>query len=138
MLLTATFKTLAVELPYPLEGRPSNWPDKIRLGMQDFFRSDHYYFWDADPSLPAVFITDTSNFRGHMRQCYHQSCDDINHVTSDMITFLARTTDSIVKVATKMTNEKCQMKKVGMVIVVIILNGIQMTVIYPALPLQMY
>ena len=138
MLLTATFKTLAVELP--LQGRPSNWPDNIRLGMRDFFRSDHYNFWNADPSLPAVFITDTANFRGYMRQCYHQSCDDINHVTSDMITFLARTTDSIVKVAINMTNEKCQMKKVGMVIVVIILhvNRIQMTVICPALPLKMH
>ena len=115
-----TFKTLPVELPYPMEGRPSNWPDNIRLGMQDFFRSDHYNFWNADPSLPAVFITDTANFRGYMRQCYHQSCDNICHVTWDMITFLARTTDSIVKVATNMTNEKCQMKKIGMVTVVVI------------------
>ena len=121
-----------MELPYPLEGRPSNWPEIIiQGGVRHFFRSDHYNFWNADPSLPAVFITDTAEFRGHMRQCYHQSCDDINHVTSDMITFLARTTDSIVKVATNMTNEKCQMKKVGMVIVVIILNRIQMAVIYP-------
>ena len=136
MLLIATFKTLAVELPYPLEGRPSNWLEHIRQGVQDFFRSDHYNFWNAEPSLPAVFVTDTADFRGHMRQCYHESCDDINHVTSDMFTFLARTTDSIVKVATNMTNEKCQMKKVGMVIVVIILhvNRIQIKVICPALP----
>ena len=122
MSLIATFKTLAVELPYPMEGRPSNWPEIILRGVRDFFRSDHYNFWNTDPSLPAAFVTDTADFRGHMRQCYHESCDDINHVTSDMITFLARTTDSIVKVPINMTKEKCQMKKVGMVIVVIILH----------------
>ena len=84
----------------------------------------------------VVFVTDTANFQGHMRECYHESCDDISHVTSDMITFLARTTDSVVKVATNMTNEKCQMKKVGMAIVVIILhvNRINMVEIHPALP----
>ena len=84
--------------------------------MSDLFRSDHYRFWNANPSLPAVFITDTANFRGYMKQCYHQSCDDVNHVTPDMMTFLARTTESIVKVASEMTDEKCEMKKTGTVI----------------------
>ena len=84
--------------------------------MADFFRSDHYNFWNGEPSLPAVFMTDTANFRGYMRQCYHQSCDDMSQVTPDMITFLARTTDSVVKVASNMTNEKCEMKKTGMAI----------------------
>ena len=112
----ATFKSLAVEMPLPLKGRPSLWPPLYRQGLFDFFRSDHYRFWNAEPSLPAVFITDTADFRGYMKQCYHQSCDDMSRVTPDMITFLARTTDSIVKVATNMTNEKCEMKKTGMAI----------------------
>ena len=63
--------------------------------------------------MPAVFLTDTADFRGFMQQCYHEDCDDINHVTPMMMTFLGRTADSLVEVATNMTNEKCQMKKTG-------------------------
>ena len=100
-----------------LKGRPSLWPSQAQSGLSDFFRSDHYSFWDAEPSLPAIFITDTADFRGYMKQCYHQSCDDMSQLTPDMLTFLARTTDSVVKVASNMTNEKCEMKKTGMVIV---------------------
>ncbi|KAJ7381127.1 hypothetical protein OS493_004725 [Desmophyllum pertusum] len=73
--------------------------------MRDFFRSDHYRFWNADPSLPVVFLTDSANFRGFMKQCY------ISHVTPEMMTFLGRTTDSVVEVASNMTNEKCEMKQ---------------------------
>ncbi|KAL9979313.1 hypothetical protein ACROYT_G016961 [Oculina patagonica] len=105
-----TFKTIAIGIP-GMTGRPSNWPSNIRTSMRDFFRSDHYRFWDAEPSLPAVFVTDSANFRGFMQQCYHKDCDDINHVTPEMVTFMGRTTDSVVKVVTNMTNEKCQMKK---------------------------
>ena len=90
--------------------------------LKDFFRSDHYHFWNANPSLPAVFITDTANFRGYMKQCYHQSCDDINRVTPDMIAFLARTTESLVAVASNMTNEKCETKQAGMVLYLFVLN----------------
>ena len=120
--LTASFKSLAVKIPSPLEGRPERWPPNIRDDLKDFFRSDHFHFWNANPSLPAVFITDTANFRGYMKQCYHQSCDDINHVTPDMIAFLARTTESLVAVASKMTNEKCETKQAGMVLYLFVLN----------------
>lgn len=99
-----------------MEGRPSNWPQQVQSSLRDFFESDHYRFWDADPSLPTVFLTDTANFRGYMKQCYHQSCDDINHVTPDMMTFLARTTESLVAaVASNITNDKCEMKQAGRV-----------------------
>lgn len=50
-----------------------------RTPLEDFFRSDHYEFWNADPSLPTVFITDTADFGGFMKQCYHQSYDEISH-----------------------------------------------------------
>ncbi len=90
-----------------LSGRPSAWPASYRNAVQDFFRSDHYRFWDAEPSLPAVFLTDTANFRGFMQQYYHQQCDDISQVTQEMMTFLGRTVDSVVRVASNMTNEKC-------------------------------
>ncbi|KAL9979309.1 hypothetical protein ACROYT_G016957 [Oculina patagonica] len=107
----STFKTVEVAIPGALKGRPSNWRDYTWKSMRDYFRSDHYRFWDAEPSLPAVFITDSANFRGYMQQCYHKDCDDINHVTPEMVTFMGRTTDSVVEVVTNMTNEKCQMKK---------------------------
>lgn len=107
----ATFRSQAVEIPAPFVGRPSTWDPIYRAQMSDFFRSDHYPFWDADPSLPAVFLTDTAENRGFMEQCYHQSCDDFSHVTPDMITFLVKTTDSITKAVSRMTNETCKMKK---------------------------
>ena len=50
-----------------------------------------------------------------MQQCYHEDCDDIGHVTPEMVEFLGQTADSLVEVATNMTNEKCQMKKTGKV-----------------------
>ena len=112
LFLTAAFKTLAVNLP--LGGRPQSWPSVARRTLADFFRSDHFEFWNADPSLPAVFITDTADFRGFMKQCYHQSCDDISQVTPDMIAFLARTTESILNVASNLTSQKCEIKQAGM------------------------
>ena len=91
----------------PVPGRPSDWPDYYYNAVIDFLRSDHYRFWNAEPSLPAVFLTDTTDFRGYMQQCYHHHCDDISHVTPKMMKFLGRTADSLVGVARNMTNEKC-------------------------------
>ena len=115
ILFTANFTSYAVKLQKH-GGRPDTWPQNLQWELNDLFRSDHYRFWNADPSLPAILITDTADHRGYMKQCYHKSCDDMSHVTPDMMTFLARTTDSIVKVASNMTNEKCQVKKAGTVI----------------------
>ena len=110
MFSTETSK--AITLAIPFQGRPSGW-GIIRNMLGDFFRSDHYYFWDADPSLPAVFLTDTANFRGYMVQCYHKDCDDMSQVTPEMVMFLGRTSAKMVELATSMTNEACQMKKAG-------------------------
>ena len=112
---TDAFKTVELSI-LGISGRPSNWPVNIRISLRDIFRSDHYNFWNADPSLPAIFITDTADFRGFMQQCYHKDCDNINHVTPEMVTFMGRTTDSVVEVVTNMTNEKCQMKKTGKIL----------------------
>ena len=98
-----------------LSGRPKTWNKNIRTAFKIYFRSDHYRFWNAEPSLPAVLVTDSTNFRGYMQQCYHEECDDISHVTSEMMTFLGQTADSLVEVATNMTSEKCQMKRTGKV-----------------------
>ena len=110
--LTGTFRANAVSL---IPGRPSTWNPIYQSAVSNLFRSDHYRFWNAEPSLPAVFLTDSADFRGYMQQCYHKDCDDISHVTLEMVKFLGRTSDSLVKVATNMTNEKCQMKKTGKV-----------------------
>ena len=112
MFFTETFKSIAVSL---ISGRPSTWSQIYQSAVRDFFRSDHYRFWNAEPSLPAVLVTDSTNFRGYMQQCYHEECDDISHVTSEMMTFLGQTADSLVEVATNMTSEKCQMKRTGKV-----------------------
>ena len=112
---TETFKAIELAIPFPYSGRPSSWPENIQTSLGNFFRSDHYYFWDADPSLPAVFLTDSANFRGYMVQCYHKSCDDMSHVTPEMVMFLGRTSANMAELATSMTNETCQMKKTGRV-----------------------
>ena len=112
LFLTETFNAIDVTL---LSGRPKTWNKNIWTAYKNYFRSDHYRFWNADPSLPAVLVTDSSNYRGYMQQCYHENCDDISHVTSEMMTFLGQTAESLVEVATNMTNEKCQMKKTGKV-----------------------
>ena len=113
MFSTETSKAITLAIPALVSGRPSRWPQLIRNMLGDFFRSDHYYFWDADPSLPAVFLTDTANFRGYMVQCYHKDCDDMSQVTPEMVMFLGRTSAKMVELATSMTNEACQMKKAG-------------------------
>jgi len=113
---TETLKAIELAIPDRLGGRPSSWSQVFRSQLKDFFRSDHYYFWDADPSLPAVFLTDSANFRGYMQQCYHKGCDDMSQVTPEMMTFLGRTSANMAELATNMTNVKaCQMKKTGRV-----------------------
>ena len=101
------------DIALPFSGRPSELKDNIWQLMKDFLRSDHRRFWDNEPSLSALFLTDTANFRGFMTSCYHQSCDDISHVTEDMVEFLGRTTNALVQLASNMTGETCTMKKKG-------------------------
>ena len=118
MFSTEASKAIELAIPALVSGRPSRWPRLIRDALGDFFRSDHYYFWDADPSLPAVFLTDSANFRGYMVQCYHKDCDDMSQVTTEMLMFLGRTSAKMVELATSMTNEACQMKKAGRINIV--------------------
>ncbi|XP_022789200.1 uncharacterized protein LOC111328920 isoform X2 [Stylophora pistillata] len=106
------FLTIAMPIPNIFSsGRPEDWPEDAKKYMEDFFRSDHYHFWNAKPTLPAIFLTDSANFRGFMTKCYHNNCDNTNHVTPEMMMFLARTTDSVAKLVSNMTNEKCEMKR---------------------------
>ena len=109
LFLTETIKSITVSL---ISGRPSTWSQIYQNAVSDFFRSDHYRFWNADPSLPAVFLTDSGDFRGYMQQCYHEDCDDMSHVTSKRLEFLLKTAQSLVEVASSTTNEKCPGKVV--------------------------
>ena len=112
-VLSGTFNSIAVSL---ISGTPSSWNQEYLKAVYDFLLSDHYRFWNAEPSLPAVLLTDSAYLRGYMQQCYYEACDDISQVTLQMVKFLGQTADSVVEVATNMTNEKCQMKKTGKVI----------------------
>ena len=115
---TETSKTIELAIPGLVSGRPSSWPSLIRTKLANFFRSDHYRFWDANPSLPAVFLTDSADFRGYMVQCYQKDCDDMSQVTPEMMKFLGRTSANMAELATSLTNEACQMKKTGTVDIV--------------------
>lgn len=68
----------------------------IRNSFGNFFRSDHYNFWVDN--IPAIFLTDSANFRGDMISCYHHPCDDLDTMlTDDNLNFLGKTADSIAR-----------------------------------------
>ena len=69
-------------------------------------------FWNSVPSYPprsmsAIFLSDTADKRGYMKACYHQNCDDIDHVTLESLQFLAQTSEAIVKTANDWTELSC-------------------------------
>ncbi|KAB7506638.1 hypothetical protein Anas_00274 [Armadillidium nasatum] len=73
------------------ESRPNT---SINMENFDFFRSDHYRFWypsEETPSisLPALLLTDTAPYRGKMKQCYHEYCDNFETIKPN-IKFLAK------------------------------------------------
>ncbi|XP_023932179.1 uncharacterized protein LOC106161641 [Lingula anatina] len=61
---------------------------------RDLVRSDHLRFWLG--GLPAIWITDTANFRGSMRTCYHSPCDNRHLATEQSLDFLGKSTQSLV------------------------------------------
>ncbi|XP_070563440.1 uncharacterized protein YfbL-like [Ptychodera flava] len=100
----------------PIEGVPSE-DEEVMLG--DFFRSDHKRFWQKGPPyLPALFITDTADFRVPMTVCYHEPCDDDKMITDDNLLFLARTTKATVNMLIELSTEdatdwQCPVGSVG-------------------------
>ncbi|XP_028399861.1 uncharacterized protein LOC114523199 [Dendronephthya gigantea] len=82
-------------VPIPLSGRPSQSPYSENL--RDFYRSDHFNFWENSVTFPAVMVTDTSNFRGDMAKCYHRRCDSMKHIDWSDLEFLRRNTDAVIK-----------------------------------------
>ncbi|XP_052796216.1 aminopeptidase S-like [Mya arenaria] len=69
-----------------------------------FLRSDHANFWKSP--IPAIFITDSANFRGQMQQCYHNACDNLaNILTDNNVQFLGKTADTIAATLDKLADD---------------------------------
>ncbi|XP_046569904.1 uncharacterized protein LOC124278226 [Haliotis rubra] len=66
----------------------------------DLMRSDHRTFWSR--GIPSIFLTDTANFRGYMKTCFHNSCDDMSRVTDKMIQFAGKTTQAVIDTVNKL------------------------------------
>jgi len=97
---TEKYRQLSLAIPY--SGNPLFWNPLLQLLFRDLFRSDHYSFWIHNSSytqtgLKAVFITDTAEFRGEMKGCYHNPCDDLSKLTDDKMEFLRVASESILR-----------------------------------------
>ncbi|XP_052059954.1 uncharacterized protein LOC127700500 isoform X2 [Mytilus californianus] len=76
-------------------------PKEIKV-LSNFLRSDHANFWEN--GFPAIWITDSANFRGDMIQCYHAECDNEEvMLTDENINFLGKTADALVKTIHKLS-----------------------------------
>eukprot|EP00058_Branchiostoma_floridae_P005092 XP_002590580.1 hypothetical protein BRAFLDRAFT_123623 [Branchiostoma floridae] len=59
--------------------------------------------WDGTSKEPAgarlldVTVQAEANYRGTMRQCYHNPCDNVTSITDEKLTFLAKVTDSVLQ-----------------------------------------
>lgn len=75
--------------------------------LSNFMRSDHGNFWESDlntKGLPAIWLTDSANFRGDMIKCYHHECDNLQvMLTDENINFLGKTADAIVTTMHKLS-----------------------------------
>ncbi|XP_074596762.1 uncharacterized protein LOC141851862 [Brevipalpus obovatus] len=84
------YKLATIEIP----SLPSEMPNVETLSDHvNFLRGDHVMFWYHNssihkPTLKAIFFTDTGPFRGFMRSCYHESCDDLSILTEKNLKFL--------------------------------------------------
>lgn len=82
-------------IPIPLNGRPSS--SRSFRYFEDFYRSDHYQFWENNISFSSIMLTDTAEFRGYMHSCYHKRCDNLRPVKDDDLEFLQRTINAVIK-----------------------------------------
>jgi len=91
----------------PFHDQPYKLSPGFYYAIENFLRSDHVPFWNSLPSMSAIFLSDTADHRSYMVSCYHEDCDNINRVTSEMLQFLQKTSDSIVAVANDVTKLSC-------------------------------
>ncbi|XP_070563505.1 uncharacterized protein YfbL-like isoform X2 [Ptychodera flava] len=74
-----------------IEGVPSTIDQILHMY---FMQSDHFNFWNEE-GMKAVYLTDTRDARGIMKECYHSPCDDLDRVTDDKLLFLAKTVHAL-------------------------------------------
>ncbi|KAK3751787.1 hypothetical protein QZH41_013256, partial [Actinostola sp. cb2023] len=124
----------AMSIPLPFNGKTTSLPPQVQNNIADFVRSDHAQFWNSANSWPAVFITDTADFRGFMKTCYHEMCDDMDHVTPDMITFIGKTADALVGAVQAMTGRDCSASQKPYCITDSLITSNKETILSPSYP----
>ncbi|KAK3592006.1 hypothetical protein CHS0354_031513 [Potamilus streckersoni] len=66
----------------------------LSYDLRDIVRSDHASFWKN--YLPALYLTDSGNYRGVMTNCYHQPCDNLDvMLTEDNLMFMGKQADAL-------------------------------------------
>ncbi|KAL3832725.1 hypothetical protein ACJMK2_024342 [Sinanodonta woodiana] len=82
---------------YQMESLPipvSDWNAIFASNFREFLRSDHSNFWKYH--YPALFLTDSGNYRGDMIKCYHHPCDNITvMLTDDNLKFMGKQADAL-------------------------------------------
>ncbi|KAL3832724.1 hypothetical protein ACJMK2_024341 [Sinanodonta woodiana] len=82
---------------YKMERFPLDFTDVdilISLGFSDIVRSDHASFWSK--AYPALYLTDSGNYRGVMTNCYHEPCDSAEvMLTEDNLMFMGKQADAL-------------------------------------------
>ena len=85
-------KGAGAEIGLPIIGAVLSDELKNNPLLSDLQRSDHASFWKFD--YPAVFMTDTSNFRYEAYHCYNGTHDTIEKLDLDFATQVVRVTVS--------------------------------------------
>lgn len=75
----------------------------------NFLRSDHATFWYHNSShfpesLNAVLLTDTGPFRGKMKECYHNKCDDLTTMSPEKLQFAKKTASALTATLVELTS----------------------------------
>lgn len=74
--------------------------EKHTHDFDTFFCSDHAKFWYPHnryhKTFASVFVTDVGPFRGELRGCYHQPCDNDRLLTNDNMEYMARTIEVVM------------------------------------------
>ncbi|XP_035214836.1 uncharacterized protein LOC118188511 [Stegodyphus dumicola] len=89
----------------------NNIPDPSTIQRHlNFLRSDHATFWYHNSSshfpesLNAVLLTDTGPFRGQMKECYHNKCDDLTVISPEKLQFAKKTADALTATLVELTS----------------------------------
>ncbi|KAL3832731.1 hypothetical protein ACJMK2_024347 [Sinanodonta woodiana] len=82
---------------FQMEGLPipvSDWNTIFASDFNELLRSDHSNFWKYH--YPALFLTDSGDYRGDMINCYHHACDNTEiMLTDDNLKFLGKQADAL-------------------------------------------